>query len=133
MEATNERVIYRSGNTVVTDTRANVSGQSYDLSNVAGVSLVTPNIPRWLGGVLIAVGVILLIVGYIVWEGVFLTPMLGGGVLIIAGAAVYALVRERYTVTITDKDGGQQQVQFTDGRQAQQLVEAISGAIRNKR
>ncbi len=133
MEATNEREIYRSGSTVITDTRADISGHSYDLSNVAGVSLVTPNIPRWLGGVLIAVGVIVMIAGYVVWQGVFLTPMLGGGVLLIAGAAVYALVRERYTVTITDKGGRQQQVQFTDGHQAQQLVAAISGAIRNRR
>ncbi|GAB4206560.1 MAG: hypothetical protein OHK0022_33730 [Roseiflexaceae bacterium] len=133
MEATNERVIYRSGSTVVTDTRANVSGQSYDLSNAAGVSLVRPNIPRWLGGVLITVGIILLIVGYIVWEGIFLTPMLGGSVLIIAGAAIYGLVRERYTVTITSNSGEQQQVQFTDGRQAAQLVEAISNAIRTRR
>lgn len=130
MEATKERVIYRNGSTVVTDTSANISGQTYDLHGVAAVSMVPPTLRRWMGGVLLAIGLIILVAGYVVWSGVFLTPMLGGVVLIIVGAALYALAREHYTVTITRHDGQQTRLQVPDASQAQQLVEAISNVIR---
>lgn len=130
MAATNERVIYRNGSTVVTDTSANISGQTYDLHGVAAVSMVPPVLRRWMGGVLLTIGLIILVVGYFVWNRVFLTPMLGGVVLIIAGAALYAMVRERYTVTITRQDGQQTRLQVPDANHAQQLVEAISNVIR---
>lgn len=53
---------------------------------------------------LIAVGAVLLIAGYLVW-GVFLMPMLAGLVLIIAGLELAAAVHRHYTVRLNQNDG----------------------------
>ena len=75
----------------------------------------------------IVLGLILLIAGYLVW-GVFLTPMLVGGVLIVAGLAIAMTVQKSYTVHLTHRDKHTTTLRFPERSQAEQFVRALKQA-----
>lgn len=129
MESANNTVLYHSGNDRVTSTQATVGGKTYDLADIDTVSLVAPVLRREYGYGLAVVGLILLIAGYLVW-GVFLTPMLVGGVLIIAGLAIALAVQKSYTVHMTHRDKHVTTLQFPQRSQAEQFVRALNQAVK---
>lgn len=129
MESANNANLYRNGSDYITSTQATIGGKTYDLADIDTVSLVAPVLRREYGYGLAVLGLILLIAGYIVW-GVFLTPMLVGGVLIVAGIAIAMTVQKSYTVNLTHRDKHVTTLQFPERPQAEQLVRALNQAAR---
>lgn len=129
MESANNTILYRNGSDRVTSTQATIGGKTYDLADIDTVSLVAPVLRREYGYGLAVLGLILLVAGYIVW-GVFLTPMLVGGVLIIAGIAIALTVQKSYTLHLTHRDKHVTTLQFPERSQAEQLVRALNQAAK---
>jgi hypothetical protein len=107
-----------------------VEGQSVDLHNVQQVSLQPPILRREYGYVAIGLGLLLAVIGYIVWQGVFLTPMLGGITLIVVGAVLLWKVQTAYTVRLLRKDGQHTLLQFPDMNTARRALQQLQGALR---
>lgn len=126
MEPTGETTLYRSGDTIVTDRQVRLGEASYPLSDIQTVSIVRPILKRSYGVIALAVGVVLTIVGYVVWNGVLLSPMVGGIALIIAGLALLATVRERYMLRLNGAGGNIAELSVADGGEAQRLAAAIA-------
>ncbi|HEX5690688.1 MAG TPA: DUF6232 family protein, partial [Roseiflexaceae bacterium] len=117
----------QQGNTSITDREVVFDGNRYNLADITSASLVGPTLKPEYGYVLTALGIILLVAGYLIW-GVFLTPMLAGAVLIVVGIALTLLVRRKFTVNL---NRGEQQiaaVAFPNRRQAEQFLTAIKQA-----
>jgi hypothetical protein len=119
---------YQDGDVAVSDTQLTLGSTTYDLSNIATVSLIRPILNRTIGWITAAVGLIIGVAGYLVW-GTFLSPMLGGLALLIAGLVVVATVRESYTVRMSPLAGQPVLIQFTNPVQAQKVVTAIGSVI----
>lgn len=117
---------------VVSDRTVQVGNTSYDYADIATVSLVRPILLPLYGWVLAAVGLIVLLAGYFVW-GVFLTPMLAGAVMLVAGVIIALMVRETYTVRLNPRSGEPVLLQFKDGAAAQRTVTKIGAALDQQR
>lgn len=128
MNATNSSVLYDHGNDRITSTQAIVNGTTYNLSDITTASIVAPVLRREYGYVLVAIGILLLVVGYLVW-GAFLTPMLAGAVLLIAGIAIAITVRKNYTVLLRHRDTQLTKLQFAERVQAEKFMQALNQAI----
>jgi hypothetical protein len=85
---------------------------------------------REYGYVAIGLGLLLAVIGYIVWQGVFLTPMLGGITLIVVGAVLLWKVQTAYTVRLLRKDGQHTLLQFPDMNTARRALQQLQGALR---
>jgi hypothetical protein len=129
MEATNETTLYQSGATLVTNRQVRVGEHSFPLSSLRGVSVTPPVMKRSYGAVALAIGIVLLIVGYIVWNGVLLSPMVGGIALVIAGAAILATAHEHYLVRLHEASGGVTALKIADQAQAQHLATTLTQEI----
>lgn len=129
MEATHETVLYQGGNATVTNRRVTLDNREYPLSGMRAVSVLRPIVRRAYGVVALVLGVLLTIVGYIVWDGVLLSPMVGGLALIVAGLAIVATARERYTVRLHEQNGSVVTLDMPDGDQTRQVVDAINSAL----
>ena len=109
-----------------------VSGADYDLSDIKTVSLIRPVLNRGIGwGVAIA-GLIILVLGYVVW-GTFLPPLLGGICLIIAGLVVAFIVKPSYTVRMARVQGEAVQISFPTEQSASDALTQIDKAIGQRR
>lgn len=117
---------------VVSDRTIQVGNTSYDYADIATVSLVRPILSPLYGWVLAAVGLIVLLAGYFVW-GVFLTPMLAGAVMLVAGVIIALMVRETYTVRLNPRSGEPVLLQFKDAAAAQRTVTKIGAALDQQR
>ena len=126
MDATGETVLYQDGQVVVTNRRVRLGERSYALSDVRSVALIRPILKRSYGWIALIVGIILMIVGYVVWNGVLLSPMVGGVALILAGVVLLVAVRERYIVRFNEPSGGVVELPLADGTQADRVVSALS-------
>lgn len=132
MTSSREGDLYRNGNDVVTGTRATLGGQTIDLADINTVSLIPPILRPEYGYGLAALGLVIGVVGYLVW-GVFLTPVLAGVVLVIVGLALAFAVKTSYTVRLNRTNGQTTMVNFSDRSRAEQVVAALSRALSNKR
>lgn len=128
MDVTGEKVLYQNAQVVVTDRQVRLGERAYPLSDVGSVAVIRPILKRSYGMIALIVGVILTIVGYIVWNGVLLSPMVGGIALIVAGAVLLAVVRERYIVRFSPKEGGIVELPIADGAQANRVVRTLSAS-----
>ena len=124
----NESTLYQNGKDVITATSASLGGKTYDLASIKSVSLVAPVLRPEYGYGLVGLGILLAVVGYLVW-GVFLTPMLVGVVLIIVGIAIVVMVHPTYTVNLNSANGQASSVMFADRGQAHRAVAALSKAL----
>lgn len=129
MEATNETVLYRGTNATVTNRRVQIGQREYPLSGVQNVSVIRPLVRRSYGLIALAVGVLLVVVGYIAWNGVLLSPMVGGIALILVGLAIYAIARENYTVRLHEVNGEVVALDLSGEQQAQEIAAAINSAV----
>lgn len=123
---------YNVGNITVTDSRITTGNQTYHMNEIQSVSFVPPIVRRNYGLALIIVGAIIAIAGYFVW-GTLLTPVAAGAILVVAGAAVMAFVRDNYTVRLNRTNGQINELKMPDAAQAQQFVQAVSSAIAERR
>src|SRR4029078_3099983 len=105
MEATNETTVYQSGAAVAPNRQVRVGERSYPLSSFRAVTVVPPVLKRSYGVIALVVGIVLLIVGYIVCNGVLLSTMIGVIALVIAGVAIMATAHERYMVRLHGASG----------------------------
>lgn len=124
-----ESEIYRNGADVITPRRAVIGGQSFELEGIETVSLTNPVLNRAYGFVAIGLGIILATVGYFVWDGVLLTPTLGGMSLIIIGVVLAFAVRPNYTVRLNRSDGTLTKLRFPNRAQAEQVLQAVRQAV----
>lgn len=109
-----------------------VSGTDYDLSDVQTVSLIRPVLNRGIGwGVAIA-GLIILVLGYVVW-GTLLPPMIGGISLLIAGLVVALVVKPSYTVRMARANGEATQISFPTQASAGDALAQIDKALGQRR
>lgn len=129
MQAANEHVLYRQDETTVTDRQVIHRQKTIDLNKIQSVSLIPPVLKRWYGSVALAIGVVLLIVGYIVWNGVLLSPMIGGIALVIIGVAILFTGRNYYLVRLSSVGRDAETLQVADETQAHAIASAISAAI----
>ncbi len=129
---TNTQAVYRDGNDLITDTHATLQGQTFDMNDIQSVSVVAPVMRRVYGYAAIGIGLLLLIVGYLVW-GTFLTPMLVGAVLIVVGICIALIVREAYTVRVNAHNGHVTAIPFAKRTQSDQVVAALSKVLAGKR
>ena len=132
-ESPNETVIYHNGADRITAERATVGGQNFELRDIETVSLTNPVLNRTYGFVAIGLGIILAVVGYFVWSGTFLTPMLGGLALIIVGVAIAFTARPRYTVRLNHSNGTTTALQFLNRAEAEQVMQAVRAAVARTR
>jgi hypothetical protein len=130
MQATNEQVLYQQGAATVTNQQVSYKQQIVPLDSIQSVSIVPPVLKRWYGSVALAIGVVLLIVGYIVWNGVLLSPMIGGIALVIAGVAILLTAHNRYVVRLNGASSNLATLEIADEMQARELANAISMAIK---
>lgn len=128
METTNSSVLYDHGRERITSTQMTVNGTTYNLADIATASIIAPTLRREYGYVLAAIGIVLLVVGYLVW-GAFLTPMLAGAALLIVGIAIAVTVHKSYTVLLKHRDAQLTKVQFAERAQAEQYLRALNQAI----
>lgn len=128
---TSVRTVYHEGNDTITDTHATLQGQTFDMAEVQSVSVVAPVLRRVYGYAAIGIGLLLLIVGYLVW-GTFLTPMLVGAVLIVVGVCIALIVREAYTVRVNARNGHVTAIPFPRRTQSDQVVAALSEVLARK-
>jgi hypothetical protein len=128
MNSAHNSVLYDHGSNRITSTQAIVDGKTYNLSDIATASILAPVLRREYGYVLAAIGMVLLVVGYLVW-GAFLTPMLAGAVLLIAGIAIAIVVRKSYIVLLKHRNAQLTKLQFPERAQAEQFMQALNQAI----
>jgi uncharacterized protein YjeT (DUF2065 family) len=127
------RAVYQSGNDRITDREAVLQGKSYDLGAIDSVSLIPPIMNRSYGFVSIGIGAVITILGYFVWQGIFLTPMLAGIALMIAGIVIVAMVKPHATVRINHTNGSTAELRFPTRAEAEQIVDALSLALQRRR
>jgi len=128
-----ERVLYRDGNDVITETRAVIGGRSIDLANIDSVSLIKPVLnPAW-GWALVGVGALLAVIGYFVWDGVLLTPVFAGLALIVIGLVIAFMVRPSYTVRITDTSGAVTPLVFASRGPAANVANTLTQAVARRK
>lgn len=132
MKPSSEPSLYQDGNDLITETRAVLAGQAFDLADISSVSLTPPVLRQEYGYISIGLGLLLALVGYLVW-GVFLTPMLVGVVLVIAGVALLTVVRQSYIVSLNRTNGQAATILFPDRARAERVVAALSGALSRRR
>ena len=77
-------------------------------------------------------GLIILVLGYVVW-GTFLPPLLGGICLIIAGLVVAFIVKPSYTVRMARVQGEAVQISFPTEQSASDALTQIDKAIGQRR
>lgn len=128
MNTTNSAVLYQHGDDHITGTQAIVNGNTYNLAEIATASIIAPVLRPEYGYGLAAVGLVLLVAGYLMW-GAFLTPMLAGAVLLIAGIAIALIVRKTYTVLLKHRDAQLTKLPFSSRAQAEQFMKALNQAI----
>lgn len=131
MQTTNDQVLYHAGGATVTSQHVTYGQQTVPLSSIQTVSIIPPVLKRWYGSVALAIGVVLLIVGYIVWNGVLLSPMIGGIALVIAGVAILFTARNRYAVRLNGASSNLATLELADETQAHELASAINTAIKH--
>ena len=127
MSRVDNSTLYQQGNNRITGSQVLFDGNRYNLADITSASLVGPTLKPEYGYLMTAIGIVLLIAGYLIW-GVFLTPMLAGVVLIVAGIALAMLVRRNFTVHLNQ---GEQQIAalaFPTRAQAEQFLSAIKQA-----
>lgn len=122
----------RQPGAVVNGSQVMVAGSNYSLDDLSSVSLIRPILTRSLGWGVAVLGLVIGVLGYIVW-GTFLTPMLAGVVLLIAGLVVAMTVREHYTVRINHNSGEPVLLKFQSAAEAQRTVTEIGNAIARHR
>lgn len=127
MEPVDQTVFYQSGGDRVTRSHAVVGGKTYNMDDIDTVSVVAPVLRREYGYGLAITGLVLLVVGYLVW-GVFLTPTLVGAVLLVAGLAIAFAVQKNYTVHLNQRGKQLTTVQFPERAQAERFVQALTQA-----
>lgn len=110
-------------------TQVVIEGQAIDLHGVTQASYQPPILRREYGYVAIGLGILLMIVGYLVWQGIFLTPMLGGTALVIVGAVLLWRVQTSYTLRLLRNDGEALLVQFADSRTALRALAQVQAAL----
>ena len=81
----------------------------------------------------IVVTALLAVVGYIVWDGVLLTPVFAGLVLIVVGVVVALMVRPSYTVRITDTAGTVTPISFAKAKAAANIANTLTRAVAKRR
>ena len=127
MDTAQNTVLYQNGDDRITTSQATIGGKTYDLTDINSVSLVRPVLRPEYGYVLAVAGLVLLIAGYLVW-GVFLTPMLAGGILLIAGIAMALTTKKSYTVHLNHRNQQATTLQFPARAEAEQFVRALNQA-----
>lgn len=128
-----ERVLYRDGNDLITETRAVVGGRSIELADIDTVSLIKPVMnPSW-GWALAGVGALLAVIGYIVWDGLILTPVFAGLALIVIGLVVAFMVRPSYTVRITDASGTVTPISIAKAKPAADIANTLAQAVAKRK
>ena len=117
---------------VLSERTIQVGNETFDYADFSTVSFIRPILSPLIGWVVAVIGLIILVAGYIVWH-VFLTPMLAGAVLLIAGIIVALMVRETYTVRLNRRTGEPLLLQFKDAATAQRTVTRIGAALSQRR
>ena len=109
-----------------------VSGTDYDLSDVQTVSLIRPVLNPGIGWGVAILGLIILVLGYVVW-GTLLPPMIGGISLLIAGLVVALVVKPSYTVRMARANGEATQISFPTQASAGDALVQIDKALGERR
>lgn len=124
-----DRVLYHEGDILVSQTHVRVADQTHRLDDVDSVSLLPPILRRSYGVVALVAGVLLAVLGYLVWAPLLLTPILAGAALALVGLVLTLVVRTRYTVRLHVRSGAVVPLYLEDRAQAQQIVAAITRVI----
>ncbi|GEM_PF-4659145 len=133
MTVTSENVLHRHENILVTEDKVIAEDRTYNTSDIDAVALDPPILRRSYGIALLALGIVITIAGYLVWQGLLLTPLIGGIALIIAGIVLMVTVRTRYTIRMKHKDGQTAMLHLSDPTQAEHTANAIDTALSRSR
>ncbi|MBC8162436.1 MAG: hypothetical protein H7Z42_14595 [Roseiflexaceae bacterium] len=120
-------------NTRATSTdHISVNGTDYNLSDVKTVSLIRPVLNRGIGWGVAALGLVVLVLGYIVWQ-TLLPPMIGGVSLLIAGLVIALAVKPNYTVRMARAAGEPTLISFPTENSAREALVQIEAAVAKRR
>jgi hypothetical protein len=140
---TPDKIIYTDGHDVtVTDSTLKVKRQSYVLSGITKASFWTIRPDRWPAVLLILLGIIAAVCGYLglipaevsmqsdsgVISGNTLALWIGAGLFVI-GLLVLILSRERYAVRIGTAEGEKNAIVSTKREYIAQIVDAVHTAF----
>jgi hypothetical protein len=127
MTTGNQAALYEQDNIRVTATHVSAGGRSYPLAEMHSASLDQRSNRRIYGWVVLLVGAAILIAGYLAWRTI-LPPLIGGGALLLAGAALIATAPRGKVVKIRDQAGAVVAVPVPDEATGHRLIEAVDQA-----
>jgi hypothetical protein len=139
----NDKVLYTDGrDVIVTDSALKVRNTSYRLNGITKLCMWTIRPHRWPGVILITIGLLVAVSGYLNlfpadinmnfedgYLGANMLAMYIGAALIFIGILALAFSQERYAVRIATAEGEKNAVVSTRREYIAQIVDAIHSAF----
>lgn len=143
MKADKDKVLYTDGrNVVVTDSTLKIKNTSYRLNGITNLCMWTIRPHRWPGVLLITLGLLAAVSGYMNllpsdvnfnmedgYLGANTLAMYVGGGLILLGLLALAFTKQRYAVRIATAEGERNAVVSSRREYIAQIVDAIHSAF----
>jgi hypothetical protein len=124
-----EKAYYRSGEVLITNTRAEIAGRTFAMANITAVSLVTIN-PS-LGGpiALLVIGGCFALLGIPTLAGIGGVFLVMGIAAIVAGCAWWSTLKRSYAVNLSSASGESRAMQSQNREEIEPIMAAITQAI----